>query len=187
MMRAIDLFAGIGGFRLALERAGHECVFASEIDEATCDAYQENFGDRPVGDITQVATEDIPDHDILTAGFPCQAFSTPGYMRGFSDPRGMLFYEIIRIAARYKPNLMVLENVYGILGIDWGAVLRQIMAELKAIGYYVQLLVLNAAHYGFIQGTQARLFRLHAEEDITDSYLAAAGGARGRRYRRGRC
>src|SRR3989344_9107797 len=95
--RFIDLFAGIGGIRIAFEKVGGECVFTSEWDEASQNTYEANFGERPFGDITKIVAEEIPEHDILTGGFPCQAFSIIGNQRGFADTRGTLFFEIERI------------------------------------------------------------------------------------------
>ena len=150
-MRAIDLFSGIGGFRLALERQGHEVVFSSEIDTHAQAVYEANFGERPAGDITQIATTDIPPHDILCGGFPCQSFSISGNKKGFADERGELFFEIIRIAKHHKPSLMLLENVPAITSTGGGKVFATILSALKEIGYYTQPLVLNAAHYGYAQ------------------------------------
>ena len=150
-MRAIDLFAGIGGFRVALERQGHEVVFSSEIDSRAQAVYEANFGERPAGDIVQIAATDIPPHDILCGGFPCQPFSISGNKKGFADERGELFFEIIRIAKHHKPSLMLLENVPAITSTGGGKVFADILSALKEIGYYTQPLLLNAAHYGYAQ------------------------------------
>lgn len=150
-MKAIDLFAGIGGFRVAMEQAGHEVVFSSEIDRHAADAYEQNFGEKPTGDITQVASKDIPAHDILCGGFPCQSFSISGKHKGFRDARGQLFYEIIRIAKHHTPRLMILENVPNIQTMQKGKVFAAILSELKAAGYHCQVLKMNAGHYGFAQ------------------------------------
>ena len=155
-MRAIDLFCGIGGFRIALDNLGYETVFSSEIDAKAQDAYEANFGDRPAGDITQVMAGDVPPHDLLVGGFPCQAFSLAGKRQGFKDSRGLLFFDIVRIADHHKPPMMLLENVPNLLAID--GVVDRILYELKKIGYYVQILVLNAAHYGFRQARKRVFF-----------------------------
>ena len=111
-IRFIDLFAGIGGFRIAFEREGYECVFSSEIDEHACNMYKENFGDDPYCDITKLDVSTIPDFDVLCAGFPCQAFSISGKQKGFyDDTRGTLFFDICRILENKKPKVFVLENV----------------------------------------------------------------------------
>ena len=113
----IDLFAGIGGFRIALERTGAKCVFSSEIDKWACETYERNFGQYPSGDISKIKESEIPSHDILCAGFPCQAFSIGGYRKGFDDTRGTLFFEVARILKNKRPSAFILENVklaYGI-------------------------------------------------------------------------
>src|SRR3989338_3977739 len=110
-LKFIDLFAGIGGFRIALEKHGAKCVFTSEWDEPAQITYKENFGDMPHGDITKINEADIPKHDILCAGFPCQAFSISGKQKGFKDARGTLFFDIARIAKHHKPRVLFLENV----------------------------------------------------------------------------
>src|SRR3989344_8678397 len=107
----IDLFAGIGGFRLALEWFNLECVFTSEWDEQAQKTYEANFGEKPAGDITKIKAEDVPPHDVLCAGFPCQAFSISGKQRGFQDTRGTLFFDIARIVNYHKPKVIFLENV----------------------------------------------------------------------------
>ena len=107
----IDLFAGIGGFHQAAGELGGRCVFACDIDKYARDAYFANYKLMPHGDITKISTEDIPDHDILFAGFPCQPFSIIGEMKGFTDTRGTLFFEIARILSAKRPNMFVLENV----------------------------------------------------------------------------
>jgi DNA (cytosine-5)-methyltransferase 1 len=114
----IDLFAGIGGFRIAFENLGGKCVFSSEIDKYSRQTYQANFNDIPEGDITLIPTSQIPDHDILTAGFPCQAFSIAGRREGFEDSRGTLFFEIARIIKEKKPKAFFLENVKGLVSHD---------------------------------------------------------------------
>jgi len=110
-LRFIDLFAGIGGIRIAFERVGGECVFTSEWDEPCQVMYEANFGDKPHGDITKLVAEEVPDHDILTGGFPCQAFSIIGNKRGFADTRGTLFFDVERIMKAKQPKAFLLENV----------------------------------------------------------------------------
>ena len=107
----IDLFAGIGGFRLALESLGASCVYSNEWDKHAQQVYKENFGDTPEGDITKVDETIIPNHDILCAGFPCQAFSISGKQRGFDDSRGTLFFDVARIVREKKPKVVFMENV----------------------------------------------------------------------------
>jgi DNA (cytosine-5)-methyltransferase 1 len=110
-LRFIDLFAGIGGIRLPFQKLGGECVFTSEFDKFAQKTYERNFGEIPSGDITQINSKDIPSHDLLLGGFPCQAFSGAGYKRGFNDTRGTLFFDIQRIIAHHQPAMFLLENV----------------------------------------------------------------------------
>ena len=107
----IDLFAGLGGFRIALESLGAKCVYSNEWNVPVQKVYADNFGDIPEGDITQVDENTIPDHDILCAGFPCQAFSISGKQRGFEDSRGTLFFDVARIVKAKKPKVVFMENV----------------------------------------------------------------------------
>ena len=106
----IDLFCGIGGFRSALESVHAECVFSSDIDPHAQEIYQKNWGEKPEGDITQIDARDIPEHDLLCAGFPCQAFSISGNRGGFSDARGTMLYEILRIVSHHNPGVLLLEG-----------------------------------------------------------------------------
>lgn len=151
MHRFIDLFAGIGGFHVAMQREGMDCVFSCEIDKAAASAYEANFGHRPAGDICPISNSDIPAHDVLCAGFPCQPFSISGKREAFSDERGRLFYEIVRIAKHHKPMLMLLENVKTILTLDSGSVKREIYQSLTKIGYRLEHVVLNAGDFGVPQ------------------------------------
>ena len=116
----IDLFAGLGGFRIALESLGAKCVYSNEWDKAVCQVYKDNFGDYPDGDITNVDVKKIPDHDILCAGFPCQAFSISGNQRGFEDSRGTLFFDVARIVKEKKPKVVFMENVKNFASHDNG-------------------------------------------------------------------
>ena len=124
-MKFIDLFAGIGGFRLGMERAGFECVFSSEINEHACEMYSKNFGENPNNDITKTSAELIPDFDVLCAGFPCQSFSISGKQQGFYDTtRGTLFFDICRILESKKPKAFILENVANLEKHDKGRTLK---------------------------------------------------------------
>ena len=109
-LKFIDLFAGVGGFHQALKSLGHECVYASEINKFAADIYKKNYGIDPLSDITKVPANEIPKHDILCAGFPCQAFSNAGKKKGFDDVRGTLFFDIKRILEYHKPKFIILEN-----------------------------------------------------------------------------
>jgi len=147
----VDLFSGIGGIRIGLERAGAECVFSSEWDESARKSYETYFGDTPAGDITQIDASLIPDHSILAGGFPCQAFSILGDKRGFSDTRGTLFFEIERIAKHKKPRAVLLENVRHLVSHNKGNTFSTIVEKLQALGYSVHWRILNALDYGLPQ------------------------------------
>lgn len=147
----IELFAGIGGFRIALDSLGGSCVFASEIDDACRDMYENHFGERPHGDITKINEQDIPDHDILTAGFPCQAFSIIGDRKGFDDTRGTLFFDIERILYSKRPPAFILENVKNLFSHDGGRTYAVIHERLTALGYHLHATVLNGLDFGLPQ------------------------------------
>lgn len=157
-IKFIDLFCGIGGFRTAMDQACSEnnlipeCVFSSDIDSYCQDSYEANFGERPAGDITMINEIDIPDHDVLFAGFPCQPFSIIGQMQGFNDIRGTLFFDIARIIKHKKPKAFILENVKQLVGHDGGNTLKVIIKTLEdELGYNIQYAVLNALDYGLPQ------------------------------------
>lgn len=168
-IKFIDLFCGIGGFRTAMDEACREndlipeCVFSSDIDTFCQDSYEANFGHRPTGDITQVDEKDIPDHDILFAGFPCQPFSIIGQMQGFNDIRGTLFFDIARIIKHKRPKAFVLENVKQLVGHDKGRTLKTIIKTLQELGYHVQYAVLNALDYGLPQKRERVIIVGHRE------------------------
>lgn len=147
----IDLFCGIGGFHLALSSFGCECVFASEINQKNCAIYNRNFHIFPEGDIRKIKCKDIPKHDILCAGFPCQPFSISGSKKGFDDPNGKLFYQIIRIARYHKPKILILENVKNLVAHNNGNSLKEIKEKLNSIGYYTFSEVLCATDFGVPQ------------------------------------
>lgn len=147
----IDLFAGIGGIRLGFESFGGECVFSSEWDSFAQDTYEANFNERPFGDITQINPSDIPDHDILLGGFPCQAFSICGDQKGFSDTRGTLFFNIEQILKIKKPFAFMLENVKNLKSHDKGRTFKTIIRHLESLGYFVHHKVLNSLDFGVPQ------------------------------------
>ena len=150
--RFIDLFAGIGGIRLGFESVGGRCVFSSEFDEEACKTYEANFGERPSGDITKIAASEIPDFDVLLAGFPCQAFSIIGKKEGFANETcGTLFFEIERILREKRPPAFMLENVRNLASHDGGKTFRVIRDHLTALGYRVHAKVLNALDFGVPQ------------------------------------
>ncbi len=150
----IDLFAGIGGIRLGMEQAGFKCIFSSEIDQNCQKTYQANFGEVPYGDITKIDAIDIPRHDILCAGFPCQPFSISGYKRGFEDARGTLFFEICRILNARQPEALLLENVKYLRYHDRGNTLTTILSCLHDLGYQTSWKVLNAKDFGIPQNRE---------------------------------
>ena len=170
MQRFIDLFAGIGGFHVALRQRGMDCVFASEIDKDATRAYAVNFGQIPRGDICQIANHDIPPHDVLCAGFPCQPFSRSGKREGLNDGRGRLFYEIVRIAKHHKPSLLILENVKTILTIDNGEVRREIYKQIEGEGYRLEHVVLNASNFGVPQKRE-RAYFVGIREDLPWDFI----------------
>jgi len=157
-MNFVDLFCGIGGFRLALEARGHQCVFSCEIDENARESYNANFGELPAGDIRSVEDHQIPKHDILCAGFPCQSFSLAGKLGGFSDDRGTLFFEILRFIKIGKPSIVLLENVPNILSIDEGRVVGKICRSIEDLGYRLDYSILNASHFGIPQSRRRVYF-----------------------------
>jgi len=168
-LKFIDLFCGIGGFRIAFEEAckesdiESECVFSSDIDKYAQDSYEANFGERPAGDITKIDEKDIPDHDILFAGFPCQPFSIIGQMKGLNDTRGTLFFDIARILKEKQPKAFILENVKQLVGHDGGKTLKVIIQTLKDLGYHVQYSVLNALDFGLPQKRERVVIIGHKE------------------------
>lgn len=150
----IDLFCGLGGFRIAFEKYGCECVFSSDIDEKVREIYQLNFGEEPAGDISKILCENIPDFDILCAGFPCQPFSIAGLRRGFEDSRGTLFFEVARILKEKQPKAFILENVKGLVSHDQGNTLQVIMNTLDELGYDAKYKIMNALDYGIPQNRE---------------------------------
>ncbi len=165
----IDLFAGIGGFRLAMQSLGGKCVFTSEWDEKSQITYKTNFGDAPFGDITKEITKQyIPDEfDVLCAGFPCQAFSIAGKRGGFEDTRGTMFFEVAEIIKRKKPKAIFLENVNGLISHGQGKTLATILNVLRNdLGYFVpEPQILNAKNYGVPQNRE-RIFIVGFRKDL---------------------
>lgn len=153
--KQIDLFAGIGGIRQAFQRQGGYNVYSSEWDKFAQTTYRINFGETPDGDITQVNENDIPDHDILLGGFPCQPFSQAGLHKGFEDARGTLFFDVARIIKAKRPKAFMLENVKQLKGHDRGNTIRVILSVLDELNYYVpDPQVLNAYHFGVPQNRE---------------------------------
>ena len=152
----IDLFAGIGGIRLAYQNLGGKCVYSSEYDKFAKVTYEANFGEVPFGDITKIDEKSIPDHDILLAGFPCQPFSIAGVSKknalgrqhGFLDEtQGTLFFDIVRIIDHKRPRAFMLENVKNLLSHDKGNTFRVIQKAIKGLGYSFNFRVLDSKHF----------------------------------------
>lgn len=154
MYKFIDLFSGMGGFRIAFENEKNKCVFSSEIDSNARETYKLNFGEYPAGDITKIKSDEIPDFDILCAGFPCQPFSIAGKRLGFEDSRGTLFFEVARILKEKRPKAFLLENVKGITNHDKGNTIKVILNTLDEIGYSTKDFVINALDCGIPQNRE---------------------------------
>ena len=152
-MKVCSLFAGIGGIDLAFKQSGFEVVWANEFDKDACKAYRYNFPDTLLSecDIRKVNAEDIPDFDILAAGFPCQSFSVCGNKKGFEDERGNLFFEIMRFADEKKPEIIFLENVANLTEHDNGKTFNRIHNELSERNYYIRYIIADACNYGIPQ------------------------------------
>ncbi|NRG30720.1 DNA (cytosine-5-)-methyltransferase [Niallia circulans] len=169
----VSLFSGIGGFEQALNKLGGTCVMASEIDKYANQSYEILYGHPTVGDVTKIAAEDVPDHDLLVGGFPCQAFSVAGKRLGFEDTRGTLFFEIARIASTKQPSVLLLENVKGLISHDKGKTLDTIIQTLANIGYTVDFIegsnvvAKGKRRISEIEGVKTFNFDWPAQEDVT--------------------
>ena len=164
-----SLFSGIGGFEQGLDSIGGQCVFASEIDKFASKAYGTLYGDSVLhGDIMKIDAKDVPDHDLLVGGFPCQAFSVAGHRKGFEDTRGTLFFEVARIAREKQPKAILLENVKGLVGHDKGRTLDTIVQTLNDIGYTVDFEVLNSKYFGVPQNRE-RIFIVAVRDDLVEA------------------
>lgn len=150
----IDLFAGIGGFRIPLQKLGGKCLFSSEYNYHAQRSYELNFGEVPFGDISKVDINIIPQHDVLCAGFPCQPFSISGKMKGFEDTRGTLIYHVFEIIEKTKPKVVFLENVKHLLYHDNRKTLKTIIKDLEGLDYKVSYKVLNASDFGVPQNRE---------------------------------
>lgn len=173
-IKIIDLFAGIGGIRLGFKAHGCKCVFSSEWDTDAQKMYEANHGDKPYGDITQINPENIPDHDILLGGFPCQPFSILGKSLGFADTRGTLFFNIEEILRIKNPYAFMLENVKQLRSHDQGRTLLVIREKLEMLGYFVHIKVLNALDFGLPQKRE-RIIIVGFKEDIDFSFPTSLG------------
>jgi len=163
----IDLFAGVGGFHIAMENLGGKCVFASEIDAHARSVYENNFGLLPHGDITLIDEKEVPAHNFLCAGFPCQSFSKAGNREGINDPRGTLFFDIIRIAQYHQPEYLLLENVRNLASHDNGNTWKVIKHNLEKIGYNCpEFPIIFSPHYIGIPQFRERVFILCKRKDL---------------------
>jgi DNA (cytosine-5)-methyltransferase 1 len=163
-MKYIELFAGIGGFRSGLDQLDFQCLLSSEINKYASTSYKILYGENDLhGDITKINEKDIPDHDLLVGGFPCQAFSIAGKRKGFEDARGTLFFEIARILKEKKPKLFLLENVPGLLSHDKGKTFEVMCQIVSEIGYAIDFKILNSMDYGIPQNRN-RIFIIGTTE-----------------------
>lgn len=175
-IRAIDLFCGIGGFRLAMEANNVDCVFSSDIDKFAQETYKANFNEIPIGDIKAVEAKDIPAFEMLTAGFPCQPFSYAGEKAGFKDEtRGTLFFDICRILEYHKPPMVFLENVKGLVSHNNGDTLATVLDSLKKLGYYPHYKVLSSLDYGLPQKRE-RWYCVAFREEVPFEFPQPIGG-----------
>lgn len=159
MYTLAGLFGGVGGIELGFEQAGFNVVWANELDEKASITYKLNHShELRVDDVHNVKPEDLPDIDILTGGFPCQAFSIAGYRKGFEDDRGNLFFEILRLVEVKKPRVIFLENVKNLVGHDNGNTYRVIKEALQSNGYYIKDKVLNGCEYGNVPQNRERIY-----------------------------
>lgn len=150
----IDLFAGIGGLRLPFDSLGWNCTFSSEIDKNACKTYELNFNSHAFNDITKINYNLIPDHNLLLAGFPCQAFSIAGYRKGFLDKRGILIFNVLKIIKAKQPTIIFLENVKNLISHNNGQTLKIIVEKIEQLGYKVQWHLLNLLDYGIPQNRE---------------------------------
>lgn len=168
----IDLFAGIGGFRIAMQNLGGKCVYSSEWDTQAQKTYLANYGEVPFGDITKESTKQyIPnDFDVLCAGFPCQAFSIAGYQKGFEDTRGTLFFDVAEIVKRKQPKAVFLENVKNLYTHDSGKTFSTIKNTLEELGYVVFHKVMNAMEYANVPQNRERIFIVCFNKEKVTNY-----------------
>ncbi len=165
-MKFIDLFAGLGGFHLALRKLGHECVFACELDDSLRQSYLKNFGIMPEADIRVVKIDDIPDHEILCAGFPCQPFSKAGEQEGFGCPKwGDLFDYVLSVLEHHRPSYALLENVPNLLSHNKGKTWKSILSRLHALKYHIDYKKLSPHKFGIPQ-IRERIFIVASQSPL---------------------
>ena len=164
-IKFIDLFCGIGSFHYSFKKMKWECIMACDIDKAVQETYRENYGILPLGDITEILPKDIPNYDVLCAGFPCQPFSQCGKHKGFDDKRGTLFFNIMKFVHYHKPKVIILENVQGLLKHDNGNTFNRIKNDIEENDYTVSYKVIKCSDYGLPQ-MRKRLIIMGVRNDI---------------------
>ncbi len=163
-MKYIDLFCGIGSFHYSFQKLGWECIMACDIDNSVKKSYMKNYGQTPLDDITEIEPSAISPYNILCAGFPCQPFSQCGQHKGFNDERGTLFFHIMKFVKYHNPEIIILENVQGLLSHDKGETFKTIKTEIENAGYVVQYKILKCSDYGIPQ-MRKRLFIMGLRKD----------------------
>ena len=172
-LRVASFFTGAGGIDVGFEQAGFNTVFANEIDTYPAEIFKANF-DCPlvIDDIKNINPDDLPEFDVLLAGFPCQAFSVAGYRKGFADERGNLFFEVMRIVESRKPKIVFLENVKNLVGHDKGNTFRVILDALKQNDYYVKYQVLNTMTHGNVPQNRERIYVVaFLDESVANRFM----------------
>jgi len=165
-LKFIDLFCGIGSFHYSFKPLGWECVMSCDIDKAAKNTYKENYGMAPLDDITKIDVKTIPNHDVLCFGLPCQAFSQCGQHKGFEDERGALFFNVMNIIKHHKPNVIILENVQGLLTHDGGNTFQRIKTEFQQENYTLTYKLLKCSDYGLPQ-MRKRLFVIGVKNETS--------------------
>ena len=169
MAKFIDLFCGIGSFHYSLKALGFECIMACDINEPARRTYHANYGTMPLGDITAIEPESVPDFDVLCAGFPCQAFSNIGKQKGFDDERGTMFFQILKFVKHHKPKVIILENVPALVSHNKGETLKKIKELLEEEEYNIVHKVFKCDEHGIPQ-MRKRLFIVCVRKDIVQSH-----------------
>jgi DNA (cytosine-5)-methyltransferase 1 len=164
-LKFVDLFCGIGSFHYSFKKFNWECVMSCDIDNAVKETYKENYGVLPLGDITEIDPKNIPEYDILCAGFPCQPFSQCGKHKGFDDTRGTLFFNIMKFVEYHKPKIIILENVQGLLNHDGGRTFERIKCDIENANYTIRYKVIKCSDYGLPQ-MRKRLFIVGVRKNI---------------------
>ena len=175
-IKFIDLFCGIGSFHYSFKKLGWECVMSCDIDKAVKETYKNNYGILPLGDITEIEPKNIPNYDILCAGFPCQPWSQIGQHKGFEDERGTLFFNIMKFVDYHKPKIIILENVMGLLNHDAGKTFEKIKCDIEKSNYTITFKVIKCSDYGIPQ-MRKRLFIIGVRND-TEPLLCASSSMR---------